>query len=165
LLSVSQHWEVGMVSQWLVAIVHLLALGIGLGAVWTRGRALLGVLDEHGIRRVLTADNWWAVAAFLWVASGLVRLFAGTDKGSAYYFANWLFWTKMVLFLVILLHEIRPIRTFMGWRRALAAGKAPDTTSARRLARVSFTQAVMVAAMVAAATGMARGFGAMDAGE
>lgn len=153
-----------MLNQWLVASVHFLALGIGLGAVWGRGRALRGTLDEAGIRRVLHADNFWGLAAALWLASGLVRLFGGTDKGSEYYFHNWLFWTKMALFLAILLHEIRPMLAFIGWRRALAAGRLPDTSSAGRFASVSFRQVLMVAAMVAVAGGMARGYGYMEPG-
>lgn len=151
-----------MLSQWLVAVVHFLALGIGLGAAWGRGRALAGILDQSGIRRVLYADNWWAVAALLWIASGLVRLFAGTDKGTAYYFNNWLFWTKMALFLAILLHEIRPMIAFIGWRRALAAGRLPDTSRAPRFARASFREALIVAVMVPMAAAMATGCGAMD---
>lgn len=153
-----------MLKQWLVASVHFLALGIGLGAVWSRGRALRGTLDEPGMRRVLYADNFWALAAALWLASGLVRLFGGTDKGSGYYFNNWLFWTKMALFLAIVLHEIRPMLAFIGWRRALAAGRLPDTSSAGRFAGVSFRQALMVAAMVAVAGGMSRGYGYMESG-
>ena len=34
-----------MTVRWLLAAVHLLALGVGLGAVWARGRALAGELD------------------------------------------------------------------------------------------------------------------------
>ncbi len=150
--------------QWFVAFVHLLALGIGLGAVWFRGRALLGELDERGIRRVLHADTLWGVAALLWVASGLVRVFAGTDKVSAYYFDNWLFWTKMALFFVILLHEIRPMLVLIRWRRALGAGRMRDTTLARRMARISFIETGIVVVMVALATGMARGYGMLGGG-
>lgn len=153
-----------MTLSWIIAALHLLALGIGLGAAFARGRALLGQLDTAGIRRVLAADNWWALAAALWVATGLVRLFAGTDKVTDYYYDNWLFWTKMAFFVAIVLHEIRPIITLMRWRRALRAGNDPDTSGARRLARISFIQAAMVVAMVALATGMARGHGMMISG-
>jgi hypothetical protein len=48
-----------MTIRWLLAAAHLLALGIGLGAVWARGRALRGLLDASGVRRVLSADTWW----------------------------------------------------------------------------------------------------------
>jgi hypothetical protein len=42
-----------------LAIAHLLALGIGLGAVWTRGRAFAGPLDAAGVKRTIEADTWW----------------------------------------------------------------------------------------------------------
>lgn len=47
-----------MILRWLFAALHLLALGVGLGAVWARGRALRGELDEAGLRRAFSADAW-----------------------------------------------------------------------------------------------------------
>lgn len=148
-----------MTLSWIFAALHLLGLGIGLGAVFARARAFLGPLDANGVRRVIAADNWWTVAAVVWLATGLTRLFAGTDKVTDYYLANWLFWTKMALFVIIVLHEIRPMLTLIRWRRDLRAGRAPDTANAARLARISYIQAAMVVIMVALATGMARGHG------
>ena len=69
-----------MITSWIVAWGHLLALAIGFGAVWSRRTALVGTLDDAGIRRVLTADTWWGVAALVWVGTGLVRLMGDTDK-------------------------------------------------------------------------------------
>jgi putative membrane protein len=145
--------------RWFLAWAHLLGLGIGLGAVWVRALALRGRLDPEGIRRVLAADAWWGIAALLWISTGLWRLFAGTEKATDYYLSNHVFWAKMVLFVGILAMEVRPIVTFARWRRALAAGTAPDTSTAPRLARVSRVQAITVALMVLAATAMARGIG------
>lgn len=71
--------------RWMVAALHLLALGVGLGAVWARGRALHGVLDAQGLQRVFYADNLWGIAAALWITTGLARAFAGLEKGSDYY--------------------------------------------------------------------------------
>jgi putative membrane protein len=145
--------------RWILAALHLLALGIGLGAVWTRGRALRGPLDTAGLRRVLYADSWWGIAAILWIGTGLVRAFGGFEKGSAYYLHNHLFWAKMGLLAAILLLELHPMITLIRWRTQLARGHQPDTTAAPRLARVSFLQAAIVILMVLAATGMARGYG------
>ena len=146
-------------TRWLLAAVHLLGLGVGLGAVWARARALRGPLDSHGIRRVLAADAWWGIAALLWIGSGLWRLFGGVEKGTAFYFQNHVFWTKMGLFLLIIVLEIGPIVTFTTWRRQVAQGVVPDLSSAPRIARVSAIQAVLVVLMVFAATAMARGYG------
>jgi putative membrane protein len=149
-----------MTPRWLLAAVHLLALGIGLGAVWARARSLGGrELDLGAVRRVLTADAWWGVAALLWVATGLVRLLAGTEKPTGYYLHNHAFWAKMALFIAILLLEIRPIVTFGRWRAAVRRGELPSVVPAAALARVSYIQAVLTVLMVLAATAMARGLG------
>ena len=145
--------------RWVLAWGHLLGLGVGLGAVWARSLALRGRLDADGIRRVLTADAWWGIAALLWVSTGLWRLFGATEKTTDFYFGNHVFWTKMLLFVGILAMEIRPIVVFTRWRKAVAAGATPDLSVAPRLARVSRIQAIMVVLMVLAATAMARGIG------
>lgn len=143
-----------------LAGLHLLALGIGLGAVWARGRALRGRLDAEGLRRVFVADGWWGVAAVLWIATGLWRLFGGTEKDTGYYLGNHVFWLKMLLLVGILSMEVRPMLTLMRWRGRLAAGEVPDTGSAGRLARLSDAQAVTVAVMVFVSVAIARGVGA-----
>ncbi len=147
-----------MSTRWLLAGFHLLALGIGLGAVWARGRGLTSRLDIAGLRSVFRSDMWWGLAAFLWIGTGLWRLLAGIEKDTSYYFQNHLFLTKMALLVIILALEIRPMITLIEWRRRVAAGQQPDTTAARRLARISFVQAGLVVLMVFLAAGMARGY-------
>ena len=146
--------------RWLLAAVHLLALGIGLGSVWARAR-LLGAptLDGPKLRRALSADAWWGVAAILWVGSGLWRLLAGTEKTTDYYLGSHAFWTKMALFAAILVLESTPIVTLGAWRRHLARGETPDLRAAPGMARTSYIQAALVMLMVLAATAMARGLG------
>ena len=146
--------------RWLLAAVHLLALGIGLGSVWARAR-LLGTptLDQPTLRRALAADVWWGVAAILWVVSGLWRLLAGTEKTTAYYLENHAFWAKMALLATILVLESTPIVRLGAWRRQLARGETPDLRAAPGMARTSYIQVVLVILMVLAATAMARGLG------
>ena len=110
-------------------------MGIGLGAVYVRGKALSGRIDTDKVRAALAADAWWALAAILWVGSGLWRLFGSIEKDTAYYMGNHVFWTKMVLFVGILLMEIRPMMTLARWRRELARGIPPNTSNAHRISR------------------------------
>jgi len=149
-----------MVLRWILAALHLIALGIGLGAVYARARALRGPLDVSGLRRVFAADAWWGAAAGLWIVTGLLRAFGGYEKGADYYLHNHLFLTKMGLLVLILILESGVMLRLILWRRAVARGTLPDTHRASRYARISMVQAVLVLLMVAAATGMARGFGA-----
>lgn len=149
-----------MALRWLLAAVHLLALGIGLGAVLARARALREPLDASGLRRVFAADTWWAVAAALWISSGLWRWLAGVEKPTSYYTGNHVFWLKLALLVLILALEILPIVTLTRWRRQAGSAGSIDTRAAPRLARISSVQAAIVVLMVLAATAMARGYGA-----
>lgn len=143
----------------IVSALHLLALALGLPSVFLRGRALKGRLDRDGLRRLFAADAVWGVAAALWLATGLLRAFAGLEKGTAFYLASHLFWLKMVLFVVIVLLEIRPMMTLMRWRAAVRGGGTPDTSAARALYRVNHVELALVVVMVFVASFMARGFG------
>jgi putative membrane protein len=148
-----------VILRWLLAALHLLALGIGLGDIWVRGRALKVKLDGAGLRRVFLADTAWGVAAFLWITTGLWRLLAGLEKGTAYYLGNHVFITKMSLFVLVLGLEVWPMVTLIGWRRRVARGEPVDTGTARSLARISFLQAGLIVLMILAATAVARGYG------
>ncbi len=146
-------------ASWMLAIVHLLALGIGLGAIWVRARALGGALDAASMRRALAADTAWGIAALLWITTGLWRWLGGVEKGTDYYLQNHLFLTKMALFVAIFALEIAPMILLIRWRTALRRGGTPDVSRAGAFAKTSAIQAVLVVLMVVCATGMARGYG------
>ena len=149
-----------------LAALHLLALGIGLGAVWGRARALAGPLDQGALRRAFAADAWWGLAAIVWITTGLWRALAGFEKEPSYYWTNHLFMGKMGMLALVLLLEIFPAITLVRWRMtmrrgaggALVPGASPV---ARRIAGISYVQAILLVVMVAAAVGMARGYGAV----
>ncbi len=143
-----------------VSSLHLLALAVGIPAVYFRGRALRGTLDETAFRRLFVADNLWAAAAGLWVTTGLLRAFAGLEKGSAFYLGSALFWTKMALVVAIFALEVWPMVTFIRWRGARRRGGVPDTSAARRLYLVNHVQLALAVLIVFVAGFMARGFGA-----
>jgi putative membrane protein len=145
--------------RWLLAALHLAALGIGLGAVWGRAVALRGPLDPAGLRRVFAADGWWGLAGFLWIATGLWRLLAATEKPTLYYMHNHLFYLKMASLLVLLVLEVRAVVLLTRWRAAVRRGDPVNTAPAPGLARISYIQVLLVLVMVLAATGMARGLG------
>jgi putative membrane protein len=145
--------------RWLFAALHLLALGIGLGAVWVRSRTLRGTLDKEGLQRVFLADTFWGISALLWIGTGLVRAFGGLEKGTAYYLQNDAFLIKMSLLGLILLLEVWPMVTLIRWRVQLARGQSLSTTAAGAMSRISVVEAGLVIVMVFAATAMARGYG------
>jgi putative membrane protein len=146
-----------------LAVLHLLALGIGLGAVYARGRALNRIDTMEGLRRAFLADSWWGVAGLLWISTGLWRLLAGTEKATSYYWHNHIFFAKMGLLALLLLLEIWPMVTLIRWRIGVQRGAPPSLAAiapqAWRIARISDLQGLIVIGMVVAAVLMARGFG------
>lgn len=150
-----------MYVRWIMASLHLLALGIGLGAIWWRAFALRGDLTLENVRHILYADNLWGLAALLWISTGLLRAFAGLEKGSAYYLSNYAFWIKMAFLALILLLEVWPASVWVNWRIRLARGEQVEIDPRRKrlFSTISFVQSGLVVGMVFAATAMARGFG------
>ena len=143
----------------IVSALHALALAIGLPSVYFRSRALKGPLDPSGLRRLFVADNVWGVAALLWLLTGLLRAFAGLEKGTGFYLASTLFWFKMALFLAVVALEIWPMVTFIRWRRALRAGRPVNRAHVRGLYLINHVQMALVVVIVFVASFMARGFG------
>ena len=150
--------------RWFFAALHLLALGIGLGAVIARGIALRSAPARGALRAAFTADGFWGIAAVLWLATGLFRAFGGLEKGTSYYLHNAFFHAKIGLFVLVLILEAGPMMTLIRWRIALRKGTEPDTRAAGRISSVSFVEAAIVIAMVLLATALARGYGTIGGG-
>lgn len=146
-----------------LAALHLIALGLGLGAVIQRGSALRESPTPSSLKRVFRHDAMWGIAALLWLSTGLWRLLGEIEKPLGYYFQNHVFNAKMGFFVLIILLELSPAITLARWRRSVARGEPPELVAspgtARRLATISHIEALLVVLMVFAATIMARGLG------
>ncbi|MDB5282499.1 MAG: putative rane protein, partial [Bacteroidota bacterium] len=81
-----------------IAFIHILVFGIGFYSIWTRANALKKLKDNSGLPEVFKADNFWGLAALLWIVTGVWRAFGGLEKGTAYYVHNTAFLIKMLLF-------------------------------------------------------------------
>ena len=147
-----------------LAALHLIALGLGLGAVLARGTALREAPTTGSLRRAFRADTMWGIAAGLWIATGLWRWLAATEKATGYYLANHYFLGKMGFLVLIFLLEVVPMITLIRWRKELTGGRAAETVhdaaAAKRIAIISHVQALLVVLMVFLAAAMARGYGA-----
>ena len=147
-----------MLSQWILAAVHLFAFALAFWAVVTRGTAFSQLSAGTGeLKRVLLADNLWGLSALTLLITGAMRAFGGYEKASDYYLHQPLFHLKMTLFLLILLMELAPMITLIKWRIASSRGVAPDAGRAKLYARISHVEALLLILMMVAATGMARG--------
>jgi putative membrane protein len=140
----------------LLSAIHLLTLALGLGAIFIRGRALTRPLDDAGWRRLLAADNAWAIAAGLWFASGLARVFFG-GKEPAFYWRNGFFWIKMALFALVFALETAPMTTFIRVRAARRRGTPLPRFSVDAYRRINAAELTLVVVIVFVAAFMARG--------
>lgn len=146
-----------------LAALHLLALGIGLGAILARTVTLRKPLTEDALKRVFHFDTQWGIAALLWIGTGVWRWLGSVEKTAEYYNNNHIFYAKMGLLALILALEIWPMITLIKWRVARGRGvpvdQLPSIAAARHIASISAMQAVLVVMMVFAAVAMARGYG------
>ncbi|MDH3457307.1 MAG: DUF2214 family protein [Gemmatimonadota bacterium] len=148
-----------MTLPWVIAALHLLALGVGLGAIFARARALNHVRHQPRLRTIFFANNLWGVAALLWLGTGLWRAFGGLEKAAAYYFAEPLFHAKLGLVALLIVLEIWPMVTLIRWRLAVRRGDSVSLARAQGMARVSYLQTLIVIAIVFLAVGISRGAG------
>jgi putative membrane protein len=139
-----------------LSAIHMLTLALGLAAVFARGRALAGPLDEAGWRRLLAADNIWGMAAGLWIASGFGRVFFG-GKEPDFYWSNGFFWMKMALFGLVFALELGPMMTFIRVRAARRRRIALPPVPIDLYRRINHAELALVVMIVFVAAFMARG--------
>jgi uncharacterized membrane protein len=140
----------------LLSAIHILTLALGLGAVFIRGRALARPLDDAGWQRLLAADTVWGIAAALWIASGLGRVFFG-GKETSFYWHNGFFWMKLALFALVFALEFAPMTTFIRVRSARRRATAVPQFSVETYRRINSAEVALVVAIVFVASFMARG--------
>ena len=151
-----------MLARAVVAALHYLALGIGLGAVVARGLRLRALhrapSDAAQLTPLFRADSLWGLAAALWLVTGVLRAFAGLEKATAFYINNGFFYVKMALFLAVFALELTPMVTFIKWRAARGRGATPWADApVGRLVRLNDIEVVLVVLIPFAASLMARG--------
>ena len=144
-----------------LSALHLLALGLGLGSVFMRGRylrALRAGPDPRELGRLFTAHALWGVAAALWLVTGLARAFGRVEKAPEFYLRNGFFWIKMTLFVSVVALEMWPMATFVRWRRARREGTPlPGFDGLRALIVIDDVETALVVVIPFVAAAMARG--------
>jgi putative membrane protein len=151
-----------MISSAVLAAAHYLALGIGLGSIYMRGRLLKsygsGPAAQTRLSDIFLADLFWGVAAVLWMVTGLMRVFGGFEKGSEWYLHLPLFWIKMALFGLVWALEMFPMITLVRWRiRSKDPGFQPPRETAKKMAVLSQLELALVMLIPVVASLMARG--------
>lgn len=145
--------------SYIIATLHILTFGIGFYGIWCRANALKKLKDVSGLDDVFKADNFWGLAALLWITTGLWRAFGGLEKGSDYYLHSTAFITKMALFVLVFIIELKPMIILIKWRNQQRKHQPIDFSSARQLALLSHIELGLITIIVCLATAMARGIG------
>jgi putative membrane protein len=140
----------------LLSAIHMLTLALGVGGIFGRGRALSQPLDDAGWKRLLAADTVWGIAAVLWIASGLGRVFFG-GKETSFYWRNGFFWVKLAMFGVVFALELAPMMTFIRVRKGRSQGAAVPQFSVDAYRRINAVELALVVTIVFVAAFMARG--------
>lgn len=148
----------------LFAAFHYLALGIGLGSVFMRGRYLRALAKAPASRDLLpklfAADSLWGAAALLWIVTGVGRAFGGLEKSTDWYLHHSMFILKMAIFGLVFALEIYPISTLIRWRiRLKKGGLALEQSRISRMRVLNDLEVVLVCLIPMVASLMARGIG------
>jgi putative membrane protein len=165
----------------------VLALALGLGSVFVRGRALAGVLNSRNhltgrgrstsMRTKLSVttssqvisdldETGWRrllAADSAWGAAAGLWLVSGLGrvffggKETAFYWRNGFFWVKMLLFAIVFVLELAPMMTFIRVRAARRSGQPLPRFPLEAYRRINSVEIALVVTIVFVAAFMARG--------
>lgn len=117
-------------------------------------------LTVEEARRIQRVDLVYGIAAGLVIVVGLLRVYF-FEKGSNYYFSNYVFWTKMALFTIVGLLSIYPTICYIKWNPILAENKSPEIPEQeyRNIRLLLWLEMAGLVLILFAAPLMARGIG------
>ncbi|WFP64931.1 DUF2214 family protein [Mesorhizobium sp. WSM4904] len=138
---------------------HLLVFSLAgiIGAEFVLVRSELGAAT---LKRLAGIDRHYGIIATLIVVVGICRVFFGL-KGWEFYVYNWVFWAKMVAFIVVGLLSIIPTVRIIAWNRQ-ASGNSSFSVPAAELASVKNyvrAEGFIFLLIPVFAAAMARGYG------
>lgn len=135
-----------------VASLHLFALGVGLGGLWSRARALRDSVlrsgDPRALRRAHAGNMWWSVAVLVWLITGVWWLAHGTRNSTSIYAMDAGFAVKLALFVAVVAFEVWPTAKFARWRFSRAGLQVREL---RQIEAISYVQCALVIGIVFAA--------------
>jgi putative membrane protein len=107
----------------ILEFIHHIAVFSLVGVISAEFFLISPGLSGARLNTVGALDGAYGVLAGLIVIAGFARVIWG-DAGWAFYVMNWVFWTKIALFVGVGLLSIRPTIEIVRWRRAATADAA-----------------------------------------
>ena len=144
----------------LLAIAHHLLVFSLAGIIGAEFVLVRGDLPAATLKRLAGIDRHYGIIATLIVIVGICRVFFGL-KGWEFYAYNWVFWAKMVAFVLVGLLSIVPTMRFISWNRQ-ASGNSSFSVPAAELASVKNyvrAEGFIFLLIPVFAAAMARGYG------
>ncbi|AZO11498.1 MULTISPECIES: DUF2214 family protein [unclassified Mesorhizobium] len=143
-----------------LAILHHLLVFSLAGIIGAEFVLVRGDLPAATLKRLAGIDRHYGIIATLIVVVGVCRVFFGL-KGWEFYVYNWVFWAKMIAFIIVGLLSIIPTVRFISWNRQ-AGGNQSFSVPAAELASVKTyvrAEAFIFLLIPVFAAAMARGYG------
>ncbi|RAZ92103.1 DUF2214 domain-containing protein [Mesorhizobium hawassense] len=144
----------------LLAIAHHLLVFSLAGIIGAEFVLVRGDLGAATLKHLAGIDRHYGIIATLIVIVGMGRVFYGL-KGWEFYVYNWVFWAKMIAFVIVGLLSIVPTMRFICWNRQ-ASGNPSFVVPAAELASVKNyvrAEGFIFLLIPVFAAAMARGYG------
>jgi putative membrane protein len=143
-----------------MAFLHHLAAFTVVAALAVEVALFKPPLSVPEARRLQITDQIFGAAATVVLIVGLLRVFY-FEKGPGYYWHDAFFLMKFGAFLIAALISVYPTVVFLGWKRSLQAGQAPEVPAgvARRVRTCLTLELAAIVLILLGAALMARGFG------
>lgn len=147
----------------MASAVHVLSI-VGIGAMLTVQLFLYqSPLSFSRAKMIQKSDALYGGAAILALVSGFFRV-AFTEKGWDYYFSNWIFLVKILIFIGVGLLSLIPTIHFFRWRKALKSSQKPiiSASEERKIRLVIRLELALFLILPFLAALMARGIGVIQ---
>ena len=148
-----------LINSIMAALHHIFAFTLTACLIYEFVAFRKGLVIEEA-RRIQRIDLIYGISSGLLIAVGFLRVFY-FEKGSNYYFHNYVFWTKMALFAIVGMLSIYPTIRFIRWNPRIKENRAPEIPDDefKRVRMILLLEIAGIVLILFAAPMMARGIG------
>lgn len=145
-----------MTLEIILRYIHFICIFIITGTLFTEYALLKKTMTRSAIARIAKIDAVYGMAALTLIIAGLTLWLGSFGKPAIFYTKNWIFHTKLTLFLSIGLLSIRPTIFFIKQRK----GNPEEIVTVPAYVSVMLRMELLLLAIIPLLAGfMARGVG------